>query len=148
MTLAVPIRSSAGPRSTSRVSVSPWGVAVLLILAVFIARVVYLFWLSPWELLGDEAYYWEWSRHLDLCYYEKGPGLAYLVAASVRCSGVSEGAVRLPMAVCSALAAWGVGRLTLTVSGGNARRRWGRSCSSCSCRRFRRMRRSARRTGR
>lgn len=121
MTLAVQIRSSDVHPSPSRTWVSPWGVACLLVLAVFIARVVYLFWLSPWELLGDEAYYWEWSRHLDLCYYEKGPGLAYLVAASVRVLGVSEGAVRLPMAVCSALAAWGVGRLTLGVSGGNAR---------------------------
>jgi 4-amino-4-deoxy-L-arabinose transferase-like glycosyltransferase len=92
-----------------------------LVAAVFVVRVVYLFWLSPWQLLGDEAYYWEWSRHLDLCYYEKGPGLAYLIAASTRLLGVSEGAVRLPMALLSAACAWGLGRLTLWCTGGNAR---------------------------
>src|SRR3954471_20313095 len=71
--------------------------AVALILAAFAARLVYLVWLNPYELLGDEAYYWEWSRHLDLCYYEKGPGLAYLIAASVRLFGDAEWAVRLPV---------------------------------------------------
>src|SRR4051794_14490559 len=121
MTLAVPSPSAVHPSLTSRATAHAWRAAVTLIVAVLVARVIYLFWLSPWELLGDEAYYWEWSRHLDLCYYEKGPGLAYLVAASVRLLGVSEGAVRLPMAVCSALAAWAAGRLTLGVTGGNAR---------------------------
>ena len=58
---------------------------------------------------------------LDLCYYEKGPGLAYLIAASTRLFGISEGAVRLPMAVLSAAAAWAVGRLVLAATGGNAR---------------------------
>src|SRR3954454_1641880 len=85
--------------------------ALGLILTAFAVRLVYLVWLSPFELLGDEAYYWEWSRHLDLCYYEKGPGLAYLIAASVRLFGDAEWAVRLPVAVCSAVAAWVTGRL-------------------------------------
>jgi 4-amino-4-deoxy-L-arabinose transferase-like glycosyltransferase len=90
---------------------------IILILAVLALRLVYLAWLSPMELVGDEAYYWEWSRHLDLCYYEKGPGLAYLVAASVRLFGVSEFAVRLPMAVLSAAATWVLARLTVSTTG-------------------------------
>ncbi len=31
------------------------------------------------DLSGDEAHYWEWSRRLDLCYYSKPPGVAYLI---------------------------------------------------------------------
>jgi undecaprenyl-diphosphatase len=110
-------RSDRAPASAS----IEWRVALLLVAAVFVVRVIYLFWLSPWQLLGDEAYYWEWSRHLDLCYYEKGPGLAYLIAASTWLLGASEGAVRLPMAVLSAASAWGLGRLALWCTRGNAR---------------------------
>ena len=32
------------------------------------------------ELVGDEAYYWLWSRHLDLCYLDKGPAIAWIIA--------------------------------------------------------------------
>ncbi len=32
------------------------------------------------ELVGDEAYYWLWSRRLDICYLDKGPVIAWLIA--------------------------------------------------------------------
>jgi hypothetical protein len=91
--------------------------AAWVILAVLSARVIYLIWLSPWELVGDEAYYWEWSRHLDWCYYEKGPGLAYLLAPFVKVFGVREFSLRLPMALLSAASAWILGRMAVSVSG-------------------------------
>jgi hypothetical protein len=31
------------------------------------------------ELVGDEAYYWLWSRHPDICYLDKGPMIAWLI---------------------------------------------------------------------
>lgn len=31
------------------------------------------------EVHPDEAYYWEWSRHLDWGYYDQGPGVAYYI---------------------------------------------------------------------
>ncbi len=49
-----------------------------------------------WPLSGDEAHYWEWSRHLDWSYYSKGPMVAYLIAASTRLGGHTEFWVRLP----------------------------------------------------
>jgi hypothetical protein len=98
-----------------------WSATLLLILAVLVVRLVYLIWLSPWQLVGDESYYWEQARHLDLCYNEKGPLLAWMIAACCRVFGDTEWAVRLPMVISSAVAAWGVGRLALAVSGGNAR---------------------------
>src|SRR6266849_5845622 len=31
------------------------------------------------ELVGDEAYYWLWSRHPDICYLDKGPMIAWFI---------------------------------------------------------------------
>ncbi|MCB1177689.1 MAG: glycosyltransferase family 39 protein, partial [Leptospiraceae bacterium] len=30
-------------------------------------------------IVPDEAYYWEWSRNLDLSYYDQGPGTGYFI---------------------------------------------------------------------
>lgn len=55
--------------------------------------------LVPLELVPDEAYYWDWSRHLDWCYYSKPPMIAWLIAASTRLFGSHEWSVRLPAAL-------------------------------------------------
>jgi 4-amino-4-deoxy-L-arabinose transferase-like glycosyltransferase len=98
-----------------------WPAAVALIVVVLVVRMVYLVWLSPYELAGDEAYYWECSRHLSLCYYEKGPGLAWVLAGFCRLLGDSEWVIRLPVALSSAAAAWMIGRLAMSIAGGDAR---------------------------
>ena len=98
-----------------------WPAAVMLIIGVLIVRMVYLVWLSPYELAGDEAYYWECARHLSLCYSEKGPGLAWILAAFCRLLGHSEWVVRLPVALSSAAAAWVIGRLAISIAGGDER---------------------------
>ncbi len=41
----------------------------------------------PIDLSGDEAQYWDWSRHLDLSYYSKGPAIAYLIASKLHVWG-------------------------------------------------------------
>ena len=79
--------------------------ATLLILLVLAARLVYLRWLSPWELVADEAHYWEWSRRLDWSYYTKGPGVAWVIWLSTKIIGTSEFAVRAPSAIAAALTA-------------------------------------------
>jgi 4-amino-4-deoxy-L-arabinose transferase-like glycosyltransferase len=38
-----------------------------------------LFYINTFPLLGDEAYYWQWARHLDMGYYEQGPVLALVI---------------------------------------------------------------------
>ena len=50
----------------------------------------------PIDLSGDEAQYWDWSRHLDLSYYSKGPMVAYIIRASCHFLGDTMPAVRLP----------------------------------------------------
>jgi hypothetical protein len=50
----------------------------------------------PIDLSGDEAHYWDWSRRLDVCYYSKGPMVAWLIRASCAMLGDTMPAVRLP----------------------------------------------------
>ncbi|HVT89569.1 MAG TPA: glycosyltransferase family 39 protein [Tepidisphaeraceae bacterium] len=50
----------------------------------------------PIDLAGDEAQYWDWSRHLDWSYYSKGPAIAYIIRASCAMFGDTAAAVRYP----------------------------------------------------
>jgi len=47
------------------------------------------------ELAPDEAYYWYWSKNLDLSYYDHPPLIAYLIAAGTFIGGDTELFVRL-----------------------------------------------------
>jgi len=93
-----------------------WRETIMLVLGLLVLRIIYLVWLSPWELIADEAHYWEWSRHLSLSYYSKGPGIAWMIAASTGLFGVSEWAVRIPAALSSAISALVLARLTNDVT--------------------------------
>ncbi|OAN52398.1 glycosyl transferase [Paramagnetospirillum marisnigri] len=54
-------------------------------------------------LSGDEAYYWLWSRRLQLSYFDHPGMVAWWMAASTWVFGESELAVRLPAILASAL---------------------------------------------
>lgn len=60
------------------------------------------------ELVGDEAYYWLWSRHLDLSYFSKGPGVAWTIAAGTVLWGDTVFGVRFFAVLLSAGTAWGM----------------------------------------
>jgi 4-amino-4-deoxy-L-arabinose transferase-like glycosyltransferase len=46
------------------------------------------------ELVGDEAYYWLWSRHPDLCYLDKGPAIAWTIWAGTALFGQTVFGIR------------------------------------------------------
>jgi 4-amino-4-deoxy-L-arabinose transferase-like glycosyltransferase len=81
--------------------------ACFLALLFFTARLAYipLINLSP-----DEAYYWQWSRHPAISYYDQGPMLALAIRFGTFLFGNNELGVRFPAAlsglVISALAIW------------------------------------------
>jgi len=50
----------------------------LLLIGSTIARLFYIGW-GNLDLAPDEAHYWDWSRHLGLSYYSKGPAIAYII---------------------------------------------------------------------
>lgn len=104
--------------------VKGWPGMVLAALVLFALRIAYLIWICPYDLVPDEAQYWDWSRRLDWSYYSKGPAVAWLIAASVHFFGISEWPVRLPAALASCAASLLVARFTLAASRGNARAGW------------------------
>ncbi len=54
-----------------------------------------LYFCTTFELSGDEAYYWLWSKHLDWNYYSKGPGVAVVIWLGTRLLGDTVLGVRL-----------------------------------------------------
>lgn len=114
-TMKHPVRTSAAPaRGDAARPRASWAralAAVLLLpLAVLVVRALYLWTVSPYGLVGDEAHYWEWSRRLALSYYTKGPGIAWSIRASTAVFGDTVFAVKLPALVAGsvllAAAAW------------------------------------------
>lgn len=67
-----------------------WLVSLLLVVRVLFAAAV------PLDLVPDEAYYWDWSRQLDWCYFSKPPMVAWLIALSTSLGGSTALAVRMP----------------------------------------------------
>lgn len=60
------------------------------------------------ELVGDEAYYWLWSKHLDISYFSKGPGVATTIATGTALFGDNVFGVRFFAVLLSAGTAWGM----------------------------------------
>lgn len=58
---------------------------------------------TPLSLAPDEAYYWEWSRRLDLAYFDKGPIVPLVIWSGRWLFGSGEFAVRVGALVCQAL---------------------------------------------
>ncbi len=66
---------------------------ILILLVISIFRIMYIKY-SPIDLSGDEAHYWEWSRHLDMSYYSKGPLISYIIFLGTKVFGNTELGVR------------------------------------------------------
>lgn len=88
----------------------PYHLAAFLFLALIaLARILFLCSQTELSLASDEAHYWDWSRHLDWCYYSKGPLVAWLIRASCWLWGADVmPAVRLPAVVCNFLTLLGI----------------------------------------
>lgn len=54
-------------------------------------------------LVQDEAQYWDWSRHVQLTYYSKGPLIAWIIALFTGLFGNTELGVRMGSIVGAAL---------------------------------------------
>jgi len=74
---------------------------ILFIALLTIFRGAYIIW-GPFDVSPDEAHYWEWSRRLDLSYYSKGPGVAYVIALFTSVFGANEFGIRIGAVLFSA----------------------------------------------
>jgi hypothetical protein len=94
------------------------GVVILCQLAFLLAG-------CDWDLSGDEAEFWEWSRHLDWSYFARGPLIAWLIrlstetigGLSLRLTGSLMFAARVPASILGGLTAWGIFRLASLTTG-------------------------------
>ena len=95
---------NAASVSPSRfLGLSPAWAAILVIAITTLFRFFYSVWLP---LLPDEAYYFQWSRHLDASYFSKGPAVAYTIAAGTDLFGANNFGVRFFAVMLSAGTAW------------------------------------------
>ncbi len=51
----------------------------IFLIFIFILRIIFI---TRFDLVPEEAYYWQWSRHLSLSYYDMSPMIAYIIAAT------------------------------------------------------------------
>src|SRR5271170_4562178 len=82
---------------------SPATAAILVIAVTTLFRLFYCAWLP---ILPDEAYYFQWSRHLDASYFSKGPAVAYTIWAGTALFGDNNLGVRFFAVLLSAGTAW------------------------------------------
>jgi 4-amino-4-deoxy-L-arabinose transferase-like glycosyltransferase len=66
-----------------------WAAAILIVGTIF-----RLWYSTHLELVGDEAYYWLWSRHPDFCYLDKGPVIAWFIWAGTALFGQTVFGIR------------------------------------------------------
>jgi dolichyl-phosphate-mannose-protein mannosyltransferase len=95
-----------GPGSAER-----WTAGALL-LAVALP-LLHLPMLGLLPVSGDEAYYWQCSRHPDWSYFDQPPLMIALMGISTRLLGINETATRLPavlIGLAIALCVLGIGR--------------------------------------
>ena len=70
-------------------SYARWAFAILILGTIF-----RLWYSTHLELVGDEAYYWLWSRHPDFCYLDKGPVIAWFISAGTALFGQTVFGIR------------------------------------------------------
>ena len=80
----------------------------------FVLRIIFS---AQVELLPEEAYYWNYSRHLDIGYLDHPPLVAWLIRIGTSLFGDTEFGVRFGALCCGAATAFFVFRLTRTMLG-------------------------------
>jgi dolichol-phosphate mannosyltransferase len=92
-----------------------WRVFVVgLIGYAFFLRVIFS---AQIELLPEEAYYWNYSRHLDIGYLDHPPMVAWLIRLGIDLFGNSEFGVRFGALGCGAVTAFFAYRLARNLFG-------------------------------
>ncbi|MBK7365503.1 MAG: glycosyltransferase family 39 protein [Nitrosomonas sp.] len=75
-----------------------WRVAAVgVILFVILLRLVYI---GLAQLLPDETYYWQYSQHMDLSFFDHPPLVAWLIWIGTTIAGQNEFGVRLGAFIC------------------------------------------------
>lgn len=85
--------------------------------AVGIAIALRLLYAGRVELMPEEAYYWNYARHLDIGYLDHPPMVGWLIAAGTAVFGDGELGVRIGALGCAAVAGFFTYKLTREMFG-------------------------------
>jgi undecaprenyl-diphosphatase len=91
--------TTVAARGILRWGARPHVVVLMLALAAMSLFRLYYVVSGPFDLSGDEAQYWDWSRHMDWSYVTKGPGVAAFIWLGRQVFGETALAVRGPAVV-------------------------------------------------
>jgi hypothetical protein len=100
-------------RTWDRLAIIAWGIVGTVTIMRAIAA-----WSVP--LIGDEGYYWEWSRHLAFSYGDHPPGVAYVIYA-FSWLGQNPLAVRIGFVLCGLIATIAVAKTAVRLTDGDRR---------------------------
>ena len=107
--LAVTAPGYAHVLSSAEAGARARALAVGIIAYAFALRLVYL---GSVELLPEEAYYWNYSRHLDIGYLDHPPMVAWLIKVGTAAFGQSQFGVRAGALCCGVILSVFTYRLT------------------------------------
>jgi dolichol-phosphate mannosyltransferase len=97
------------------VSAPRWRNTTLALIAyAFVLRLVYA---GSVEMMPEETYYWNYSRHLDFGYLDHPPMVAWLIRAATAVFGQTEFGVRAGALLCGAITSIFVYKLTRNLFG-------------------------------
>jgi dolichol-phosphate mannosyltransferase len=88
--------------------------AVALVVYSFVLRLVYA---GSVEMMPEETYYWNYSRHLDFGYLDHPPMVAWLIRVATAVFGQTEFGVRAGALLCGAITSIFVYKLTRNLFG-------------------------------
>jgi dolichol-phosphate mannosyltransferase len=91
--------------------------AVALIAYAFVLRLVYA---GSVEMMPEETYYWNYSRHLDIGYLDHPPMVAWLIRVTTAVFGQTEFGVRAGALLCGAITSLFAYKLTRNLFGAAA----------------------------
>ncbi len=105
-----------GPRAV------PWGARAVITVWAIVAAVTFMRAIADFKvpLTGDEAYYWEWSRHLAFGYVDHPPAVAWTIRAFAWL-GTVPGVVRTGFVVCGVVATLAGAAAATRLAGGDRR---------------------------
>lgn len=83
--------------------------------AVTFTLVLKLAFTGQVSLIPEEAYYWNYARHLDFGYFDHPPMVGWLIWLATSLLGKSEWSIRLPAYLCWLITAAFMFRLTVTL---------------------------------
>lgn len=79
-----------------------------------------IFYLGIPELFYEEAYYWNYAKHLDIGYLDHPPMVAWIIGLFTNLMGDNEFAVRFGAFICWFITAYFSHKLTRSIHGGSS----------------------------